>query len=597
MKNSLFLALAIGLASLSTFGQTKFGAYEAKYGPTSTLKGKDGIKSTQIIGETEKDVYMVLSGDRSDFRGEGGKVELQRIDKKTLKVDKTIELDESINKDKTYRIQDILSTSNGFMSVAEVKKDGRKTVYVSYIDYNLNIVGFPNKVTDYDYLKEDLRLIQRPNSTDFVVLLQKYAKPDEPIIVKYDLYDEKLKVKHTGEVDMNITYEKKKGLFASNPARSLLNKFEYSENGELVYMTWIVEGKGSNKVGNYKLIFLNPLTDKVDQKQLFADEDVYIGEHTILEIDGDIVLSGLYSNDKKLVLSIWNNTSRPSVNSFNGTFFIRYDNKTHNQVVNVHTPFEQKMMNQLTQTNPAVNKGLFGKKRANKDQDDVSGNYEINKIVYSEEDKKATFYCEYIYNTVHTSTTTNANGGTTTKTTYTSTRGNLFYYELSLQDGSLNYFNTIRKYATYSSGNSSVWYYKTLFVVPREEGEILFYNSQRIFNENDPKDVTGVKIKTKKLEQDYFVSEIDRKTGKYNTETPSLVPTKLKPYEKLQMDRCFVSDLERACYTINSQYKYRMDLAVISCVTMPLCCAGYFVYMFTLKKGFDETYTISRVTF
>jgi hypothetical protein len=123
------------------------------------------------------------------------------------------------------------------------------------------------------------------------------------------------------------------------------------------------------------------------------------------------------------------------------------------------------------------------------------------------------------------------------------------------------------------------------------------YNSQRIFNENDPNDLTEVKIKTKRLDQNYFISSINIADGSFYTELPKLTNSNLKPYEKIQMSRSFISDIDRSCYTINSQYKYRPELVTLWCATMLFCFAGYFLYAIGRKNAFNETYTIGRMSF
>ena len=177
---------------------------------------------------------------------------------------------------------------------------------------------------------------------------------------------------------------------------------------------------------------------------------------------------------------------------------------------------------------------LFGKKSRESEQNDVSGRYDIQKVVYSPEDKKATFYLEYVYNSMYTTTTTSGpNGAMSTSTTYTSKRGNIFYYQINLENGSINWYKTVRKHSYYSSGSSYVWDIQSLFVIPRSEGDMMLYNSDRIFNENDSEDLTGEKIKTKKLEQNYFLSSINGSDGSFYTELPRLTNDDLKPYEKI----------------------------------------------------------------
>ena len=93
------------------------------------------------------------------------------------------------------------------------------------------------------------------------------------------------------------------------------------------------------------------------------------------------------------------------------------------------------------------------------------------------------------------------------------------------------------------------------------------------------------------------ISSINIADGSFYTELPKLTNSNLKPYEKIQMSRSFISDIDRSCYTINSQYKYRPELVTLWCATMLFCFAGYFLYAIGRKNAFNETYTIGRMSF
>ena len=588
--------LLASFLALSATAQLSNRSYEASFGDPTEIKGKEKIKTTSIIAETEDKLFIVLSDNVADFRDNYGKLRIQSIDKKTLNPIKTIDVWEDLHDGTSQKLNDILVTSNGLLVVSEGYSDGEAHMYVGQLDYDLFVMGFAQKVNNFDRNTEKCRVIQRDGNNEFVVLTQKSAKGGENMFVDYKLYDENIRLVKEGTLDIGMSPEVKTGIFTRNRTYNIINEFEFSTRGDMVYVTWIYDEKAQQ--GSYNLIFANPYDGNVEIVPMMNNDEGYVGEYTMLLMGNEIVLTGLYGTEANAWGLFRSSKSAPSVGSFNGNFLQRYNAETKKLTRTILTPFSQDIMNQLTMTNPALKIGvLFRKKSREREQENVSGTYDIQKVVYSPEQEKATFYLEYVYNTVSTTTSTGANGAITTTTTYTSKRGNVFYYEISLKDGSINWYNTIRKYAFYSSGNSTVWYLKSLFIVARVEGDMLLYNSQRIFNENDPNDLTGIKIKTKKLDQNYFIASINGRDGSYITELPRMTSDKLKPYEKIQMNRSFISDKDRACYTINSQYKYRPELVTLWCATLPFCFAGYFLYAFGRKNAFNETYTLGRMTF
>lgn len=596
MKNTLSLLIFL-LISIGMMAQLSNKSYDVSFGEPSQIMGKEKIKTTAIIAETKDRLYMVLSDETSDFRNNYGKLKIQSIDKQSLNPIKTVDVWQELSNGKPQKLNDILVTSKGLLVVSEGYSDGMSHVYVEQLDFDLYVMGFSQKVNDFDRNMAKCRVIKGPNYNEFVVITQNSVKGGENMFVDYKLYDENVQLIKEGALDMGISGEVKTGLFARNTKYNIIHRFTYTSHGEMVYMSWIYDE--SREEGEYKLIFANPKEGTVEKVPVMNNNEGYVGEYSMLVVDDEIIITGLYGTDASDWRSWRSSKAAPGISTFNGSFIQRFDARKREVIRTVLSPFSQDILNQLPRSNPALKVGvLFGKKSRESEQNDVSGRYDIQKVVYSPEDKKATFYLEYVYNSMYTTTTTSGpNGAMSTSTTYTSKRGNIFYYQINLENGSINWYNTVRKHSYYSSGSSYVWDIQSLFVIPRSEGDMMLYNSDRIFNENDSEDLTGEKIKTKKLEQNYFLSSINGSDGSFYTELPRLTNDDLKPYEKIQMDRSYVSDMDRSCYTINSQYKYRPELVTLWCATMPFCFAGYFLYAFGRKHAFNETYTIGRMTF
>jgi hypothetical protein len=134
-----------------------------------------------------------------------------------------------------------------------------------------------------------------------------------------------------------------------------------------------------------------------------------------------------------------------------------------------------------------------------------------------------------------------------------------------------------------------VWYIKSLDVLPKESGDLIFYKTSRVFNENDPSDLKGEKIKTKKLEQNFFTSIVNPRDGSYENYLPSLSSRNLKGHMKVQLDEKFRSAYGQSVFTINIKYSLKPQYYPLYLILSYIRLFGAEVY--------SEKYTVARIDY
>lgn len=580
IKSISLIAVSMAI-SFSTLAQ----GYNVSFSEEIKLRGKDRAYTQDIIGEDE-DYLFVLLTDKYAGTYSSNQIYIQKVDKKTLKPKqlKGIYNDNLTQKD--FPFKSLFNTEDGFVVFFENSQRGKNEVYAMRLDNDLNLSLDKKLIYSYNEKEEDIRIVSNSKSNDFVLLSQKYVEEGQQIKVVYTAFDEEFFQIHSNEIRLDI-YSKIKLKKAAKRAVSVLEDFNYTSKGELISLIRVTQNDSEKEL--FELSFVNTNTGDSERLPVLLKDDAYFADYKVIINENELILSGFYSN---AVLKSENLLSKKKVmasDDLDGTFFQRYNIKDRMLLSSSQVPFDSEFMNYIAENNPATNtwlSNLFG--NSNKSADDVSGKYRIQNVIYDLSKNYATFYCEYVENTIIESTRT-ANGITTTTYSYRTTRGNLFYYRISLEDGKMLWFNSIRKFDTYSSPSSTIWNTITMDVFPKEGGDLIFYSTQRIFNENDRSDLKGEKINTKNLNQNYFTAQVFAKDGSFETSPPSLAPTKLKQHFKIQLDEKLRSEYGRSYYTLNSTYTLKPGL-------YPL-----YLFLGTLKSFgveiFNETYTVARIDY
>lgn len=575
MKNlsMVFFTLIICVAA---FAQSP---YKVKMTEPVTLKGKEHAYTKGIIGENKDNIFILLD---QTVVGDG-QLSIVSYNKKNMTKDRSVNLFTDYKEAKNYTLTNYYPTKDGFIFFFETEKKNVVNVYATTVDHGLKIKDKLNPIFEFNSKEMDVRFLQAEGRNDFVMISQKFVEEGEEIMIEYFLYDQKFKPKHDGKISTGLysTVSLKK---ASRRSFDNLSDFRLSDNGDLIGLTYTRADKNDKFSGYYQLGFTNVETGNT---QTFPIElkDAFFDEYTLIINDGALVISGFYQDriEKDRLLS--DNKKVKSSRRINGTFFRRYDLNTYELLNSSQIMIDEVLANKIANGNPATRGGLF---KAEKDDTDLSSRYNITDVIFDPETKRANIYCEYKYNYSTTSSRT-VNGVTTTTTTYHSVRGNLFYFQISLEDGSITWYENIRKYSHFQGSSPSVYYMISTNVIPGKTKDYVFYLTSRFFDENNPDDLKGEKFKAKKVESAFITAVVNRENGRNESYKPEMVESKLKKHETTDFSSIYRSDEVGVIYTINASFKLKIMKSIF---------ASY-IALFNrkvLNKLSDETYTISQVT-
>ena len=576
--NGYLLLMLLLIVNLG-FGQ----GYNAKFSEELKLTGKNKGFTDDFIGDND-DYLFILVKDKST--GVDKQMYIQSVDKKSLKLKDRIAIYQDAKDARDFKYRSIFKKEGGFIIFFE-KETGKNQVeiHAMQMDDNLKKIGTKTKIYEFNDKEEDTKFLQQSETENFVLLTQKYADKNERINVIYTLFDKDLKKVNTDLIQMDVvsTISQRK---AARKDKSALDDFEVSDEGELISLTYI-NSKNDGETGHYELTFTNMRTGDQDKLPISL-EDAFFDDYTLILNGNELVVSGFYSDAFEKNKALSSKTVATSNFDVSGTFFISYDIKSRGLVQITKAPFTKEFVSFISENNPATRSFLSNSsKNVAKEGDDISGNYRIREVIYDKEKDYATFYCEYAKNWVSTTQTTSANGVTTSSTTYYSKRGNMFYFRISLEDGSMQWYNSVRKYQLLSSPSSTIWDYKTMDAFPSKNTDIIFYETDRVFSDQDKADMKGEKIKKKDLSQNFFTCIVDSKNGSFENFMPSLSASKVKAHLKIQMNTTLWNEDENTLYTINSRYSIKPGL-------YPLFLFLGYLRLLNVEV-YNQTFTVAKV--
>lgn len=561
--------------------------YDVKFSEVIELDGRKSGYVYDIVAED--DLYLfVLMTERPRSVSNSKQLFIQSIDKKNLKPAYKQAIYETPEEKKLFPFRSMFSNKDGIVVFFESEGKNENIIYAMTLDFDLKLAHEKKAIYTYNPKEETTRLIQRKNSNEFALMSQKYVDEGEPIEVNYTIYDNKFFRVHSSAIQLEL-YSKISANKAKKKGASILGNFIYTEGGEIISLTWVSPKSGGR--GHYELNFVNANTGESEAIPIKLEQNAYFDDHKLIVSGDELILAGFYSDQIEKDKLLSSKTYKTSNFNINGTFFQRYRISDRMLLQFSQTPFDQEFMNYITHNNPGIHASsklgeLLVGSPAELDQDDISGNYRIRTVVYDNEKKQATFYCEYArnYETTERNTTSS---GSYTRVNYHSHRGNLFYYNISLKDGTMNWFNSIRRRIHLTSGSSSIYYVSTFDVFPRRGGDLILYQTQYRFDENNPSDMRGVKMDQNAFEQPFFSALIDDKNGEYENYIPPIATTRVPEHMKIQYENAFRSSYNDKFYTLNVKYKLIPWIFPVAFV------AAYIPFVYV--KSSSQVYTIAEI--
>jgi hypothetical protein len=580
MKTTILLTLSLIVVSMGLLAQAPYS--ERISDPIELSKKQSGF-TNGIIGEDDKNVYILI---KEKLVG-SGQMTIQAMNKTNLREEGKALIFENSKEASDYTLRNSFQTKDGFIFFFQTEKKGQVKIYATTVGYNLEVTEKLSMIFEYDEKVLDIRFLQDKNRSDFVMISQKFVEEGEEIEVEYFLYDKRFKRLNDGNIKTGLfsTISLKK---AARRSADQLGNYRLSPKGDLIGLTYTRQDKDDWTTGYYQIGFTDTKTGKTETIPMRLD-DAFFDEYTVIMEKNAIVISGFYQDrlEKERLLS--DNKKVKSSGRINGTFFRRYDLDNYKLLQASQVKIDEELAKKIDDGNPATRGGFF--KRKDSDATDLSSSYTISDVIFNEEKQRATFYCEYKRNYSTTTTSTNANGGTTTRTTYHSIRGNVFIFQISLADGGINWTSNLRKYSHFQSGSSSVYYMVSANVIPGKEKDYIFYQTSRFFDENNLSDMDGEKIKNKKLSNVFMTTLVDREKGRTINYRPEILDSKnkAKEYEKTNFANLYRSDEDQVVFSVNSYYKKNIGALIL---------ASYFGFFFPklLNKISVETFSISKVT-
>ena len=432
---------------------------------------------------------------------------------------------ENIERYKTFLLDKYLLSKEGLLFFFDNRgSGGNRDIYLGTFDLNLNANKSFEKILTYDPSERDFVGLTNSNYPNIVLATMNHVGKNESQFIEFKEIDKNFEHVNSGKIDIEIESSESGFSRWLNGESALLNNLALSDEGKITgrisirQVVTTTNKRGKKKVDKRADRWVNTIYVMDMKAKTYVEVPIKLDNKKNLDeimtnTNGSVIYAaGFYSHRTKSMKG----------GSINGVFYIRVDANTGKIIFKKATDFPDEFLFRINSQNTLV--GIFGKKKAAK-RENVSSNTEISELIINETTKEFTAYCQPINNYVVSTTDQNGN----TSTTYYSERGSLFYFNMT-EDGEFNYFNTIRKFSKWSSGNSSVWYTKSVYLSRSQDGkkDNLLYSTERIYNENDKSDIRGSKARWKKTKRDFSIATINNKNGNYELNHPQEYSSKDK---------------------------------------------------------------------
>lgn len=491
---------------------------------------------------------------------------------------------------KNFLLEKYILTKNGILFFFDARSSsGDRDIYLGTYDLNLNTKKEFEKVLSYDPGERSFVGLTNNNYPNIVLATINYVGKNETQFIEFKEIDKDFKHVNSGKIDIEIESAASGFSRWFNGSSTLLRNISLSDQGKItgrISIRQVVTTKnkrGKEKIDRGADSWVNTIYVMDMKNKTFVEVPIKIDDSKNLDeimtnTDGNTLYAAGFYNDR--------NKNKKGGN-IDGVFYIRVDANTGNVKFKKTTDFPDEFLYRINTQNTLVR--LFGKKKAAK-KEDISSNTRISELIINETTNEITAYCQPINNTVQT--TTDQNGNTTT--TYTSERGSVFYFNMT-ESGEFNYFNTIRTYTKWSSGNSSVWYNRSLYVDRSKDGKSdnLLFSTQRIYNENDKTDIRGKKAKWKKTKRDFSIATINNKNGNYELNYPQEYSSKDKTNLGIYIDNISKSNGKLYAYTVKRKMRVSRIVTAVVLAVPTVLIAPYLIYM--MPKSYYQKIQFNRI--
>ena len=492
------------------------------------------------------------------------------------------------SKYKNLLLEKYLLTRNGLLFFFDGQgENGYRDIYLGTFDLNLSLKKDFEKVLTYDPSEREFVGLTNNNYPNIVLTTLNLVGKDETQFIEYKEIDESFNKVNAGKIDIETESAATGFSRWFNGSSTLLSNLSLSDQGKITgrisirQVVTTTNKRGREKVDRNADRWVNTIYVLDLKSKTFVEVAIKLDENKNLgelrtNTDGNTIYAAGFLSDR---------IQEKRGQNIHGVFYIRIDANSGKVKFKKATNFPDEYLFKINTQNTLV--GLFGKKKAAR-REDISSNTEISELIINESTKELTAYCEPINNSEVT--VTDQNG--IPSTTYYSERGSLFYFNMT-EDGEFNYFNTIRKYSSWSSSNSFIWYAKSVYLHRSEDGKTdnLLFSTERIYNENDRTDIRGSKARWRKTKRDFSIATINNKNGNYALNHPQEYSSKDRANYGLYINS--ISESNGNLYSYDVKRKMRASRLITAILTAPtILIPGIIIYS---PKSYYQKIQFNRI--
>lgn len=552
------------------------------------IHNKPRLYNEGIFGEQNGVVYVIYSTEPVKATTMTN-MSVKMYDKEDMTLVKTATLlpSNKVN-DKKYEdftlYDQVITSKEILFFFKKYGKKGQTDVYLTTYTLDMKQKRDIERVASYNYKETSFVGLAHGSYPNIVLAKMNKAKKNEKMHIEYQIIDKKdFEVVKAGKV--NIPYET---TVSGRGKQSFGGTFHLNSVGNIVTSINIVQKAQRTKGKKRKskddkfadkshkaIVIIDTKTDDFLEVPIKLGSKINIDDFTWYTEDKKVTVVGFYSDRRK----------EKRGNEMHGIFHMTVDSEKGIQESVRTSEFPDDFLFRINSQNTLLSKR---KRKKETQKESIGESFRITSSIVDAKERTLTIYCEPIVNSV--TTYTDQNGAT--HTTYNSTRGSLFYFKID-EKGELRYYNSIRKKTAWSSGSSSVWYRKSMFVHRSADGkqDIVMYNTQRVYNERDKSDVSGKGAKWKRAKRDFVIATINNDNGNFDLNYPQEYSKKNKEFYGLYLND--IQEINGNLYTVTTMKKMRISRIVTAAVFFWTLYVPYIVM--NSPKSYYEKVQLNRV--
>lgn len=447
-------------------------------------------------------------------------------------------------------------------------KKGMVDVYLATYDLNLNLTKDLTRVMTYNEKESRFFGLSDGNYPNLAMVTLNKAKNDEDLFLEYKLIDKEFDLVKSGKIDLPYKQSSSdgSGWFGRGKGkdRRAFTDNLYMDSKGRVLTTVNIDTKNptasgkKSKADKYKnryyksAVIIDLENEDLKDLPIKLDDKKNVKNFTAIFADDNIHITGFYSDRMK----------EKKGREMHGVFYMRMNTDEGTFERKRTVDFPDDFLARFNSQNTLISKG---RRKKESKKESIHEGFEMSEVILDFESRALTAYCEPIQNGSYTYTDSRGNS----YTKYYTKRGSAFFFQVNAE-GEFKYYNTIRKYSYFESGSPSIWNIKTMHVyrTPKGDKDYLMYHTDKIYDDKNPKDLSGKKAKWKKVKRDFVVAEIDNEYGSFENNYPQEYAKKQKDDYGVNLNT--IAEINGELYSFSTRGKMRISRLVSAVVFFPI---------------------------